>query len=88
MKLSSEIELTNTLQSIYEECQAQSAKLLALPQEKAHQDNSNGTQQPTCEFPLGLPPTWIKLIRRNQDKSKARVKPTCNSNIGCEIVLP
>ena len=40
---------------IYDECQTQSAWVLTLPWKRAHQDNSNDTPQPICEFQVGFP---------------------------------
>ena len=40
---------------IYDECQLQSAWVLALPWKRAHQDDSNDTPQPICEFQVGFP---------------------------------
>ena len=40
---------------IYDECQTQSAWVLTLPWERAHQDNSNDTPQPICEFQASFP---------------------------------
>ena len=45
---------------IYDECQTQSAWGLALPRERAHQDDSNDTPQPICEFQVDFPLLWIK----------------------------
>ena len=45
---------------IYDECQTQSAWVLALPWERAHQDNSNDTPQHMCEFQVCFPLLWIK----------------------------
>ena len=42
------------------ECQTWSEKVLALPRERAHQDDSNDTPQPICEFQVGFPLLWIK----------------------------
>ena len=50
---------------IYDECQTQSAWVLALPRKQAHQDNSNDTRQPICEFQVSFP---LLRIRINQDK--------------------
>ena len=50
---------------IYNECQTKSAKVLVLPWKRAHQDNSNDTPQPICEFQVSFP--WLR-IRINQDK--------------------
>ena len=57
----------NTLHSspIYNKCPTQSAWVLALPQERAHQDDSNDTPQPMCEFQVSFP---LLRIRINQDK--------------------
>ena len=45
---------------IYNECQTQSAWVLALPWELAHQDDSNDTPQPICEFQVGFHLLLIK----------------------------
>ena len=45
---------------IYDECQTQSAWVLALPRARAHQDDSNDTPQPIREFQVGFPLLWIK----------------------------
>ena len=45
---------------IYDECQTQSAWVLALPWERTHQDDSNDTPQPICEFQVNFPLLWIK----------------------------
>ena len=45
---------------IYDECQTQSAKVLALPWKRAHQDDSNDTPQPIGEFQVDFPLLWIK----------------------------
>ena len=50
---------------IYDECQTQSAWVLALPRERAHQDDSNDTLQPICECQVSFP---LLRIRINQDK--------------------
>ena len=45
------------LSNVYDECQTQSAKVLTLLKERAHQDPSNDTPQPIgecqVEFPTG-----------------------------------
>ena len=50
---------------ICDECQILSAWLLTLPQKRAHQDDSNDTLQPICEFQVSFP---LLRIRINQDK--------------------
>ena len=45
---------------IFDEYQTQSAEVLALPLKWAHQDDSNDTQQPICEFQVDFPLLWIK----------------------------
>ena len=45
---------------IYDERQTQSAWVLALPWERAHQNDSNDTPQPICEFQVDFPFLWIK----------------------------
>ena len=45
---------------IYGECQTQSAKVLTLPWERAHQDISNDTPQLICECQVDFPLLWIK----------------------------
>ena len=61
-----ECELASLVQNrghnfpIHDECQTQSAKVLALPRKWAYQDNTNDTLQPTCEFLVGFPLRWIK----------------------------
>ena len=35
---------------VYDECQTQSAKVLALPREQVHQDDSNDNTQPISQF--------------------------------------
>ena len=45
---------------IYYECQTQKAKVLALPWKRAHQDDSNDTPQPICEFLVDFSLLWIK----------------------------
>ena len=47
---------------IFDECQTQSEWVLALPWERAHQDD---TLQPICEFQVSFP---LLRIRINQDK--------------------
>ena len=44
----------------YNECQTQSAWVLVLPWERAHQDDSNDTPQSIREFQVGFPLLWIK----------------------------
>jgi len=44
---------------IYDECQTQSAGVLAL-RKQAHQEDSNNTPQPICDFQVGFPLLWIK----------------------------
>ena len=46
--------------SIYDECQTQSAYVLALPCKRAYQDDSNDTPQPIFEFQVDFPLLWIK----------------------------
>ena len=51
---------------IYDECQTQSwARVLAMPQEQTHQDNSNDTPKPICEFQVSFS---LLRIRIDQDK--------------------
>ena len=45
---------------IYDECQTQSGWVLALPWERAHQNDSNDTPQPMFKFQVGFPLLWIK----------------------------
>ena len=49
---------------ILEEHQTQSAMVLALPREWAHQDDFNETLQTLCEFSFCFPLLWIRI---NQD---------------------
>ena len=49
---------------IYDDCKSQSAWVLTLSQKQAHQDDSNHTQQPICEFQVSFP---LLRIRINQD---------------------
>ena len=37
--------------TIYDKYRTQSAKVLVLPQERAHQDDPNNTPQPISDFP-------------------------------------
>ena len=39
----------------YDECQTQSAKVLALARERACQEDTNHTSPPLCEFQIGFP---------------------------------
>ena len=50
----------SNISPIYDECQTQSAWVLALPGERAHQDDLNDTPQPICEFQVDFPLLWIK----------------------------
>ena len=54
------VTMTGHKSPIYDECKTQSAWLLALPWERAHQDNSNDTSQPICECQVVFPLLWIK----------------------------
>ena len=45
---------------IYDEYQTQLAKVLTLLWKRAHQDDSNDTPQPICEFQVDFPLLWIK----------------------------
>ena len=45
---------------IYDECQTQSAWVLALSWKRAYQNDSNDTPQPICEFQVDFPLLWIK----------------------------
>ena len=79
------IDLITLHQSpIYDECQTQSAKVLARPWERAHQDIFNNTSQPMFEFQLGFL-LWIR-----QDKPTATLKggqhaPIWNSYCGVSL---
>ena len=50
---------------IYDKRRSQSAKVLALPQEQALQDNSNDTLQTMCELHVSF---HLLRTRINQDK--------------------
>ena len=45
---------------IYDESQTQFAWVLVLPWERAHQDDSNDTPLPICEFQVSFPLLRIK----------------------------
>ena len=47
---------------IYEDSQGQSAMVLALLWEPAHQEDFNDNTQPICEFQVGFPVLWIMDI--------------------------
>ena len=51
--------------TVYDEYQSQSANVLTLPREQAHQDVSINTPQPTFEFQVRLS---LLLIRMNLEK--------------------
>jgi len=42
------------------ECQTQTAKVLTLPSEQAHQEDSNDTPQHIGEYHVGVPLLWIE----------------------------
>ena len=54
------IHYTRHNSPIYDECQTQSPWVLALPYERAHQDNQKDTPQPICEFQVDFPLLWIE----------------------------
>ena len=57
-----ELEKDTNNASIYDECQTQSAKVWALSQEQAHQDDSNDTSKPIYECQVDFPVLGIILI--------------------------
>ena len=65
----SAIDISSHNSPIYDECQTWSAWVLALPRKRAHQDYSNDTSQPICEFQVKFP-----LIKAYPNPSHGRAK--------------
>ena len=60
------------------------SKCLDTAMKRAHQNDSNDTPQPICEFQVVFP---LLRIRINQDNPKPTVKGSWNSHLDCGVLF-